>query len=292
MSDLSVVLDERVRLLAAVLSISDWPEMEQAIMPHAVHFQSKLTRQFLAEYKSPPAVALVNQALADGCSLSELFHTALAGQWPTFKPLEPLPGRFADGELNRQLAGFLQGSGLTEEFWPSQQPAWDEAIADLRTIFTDNPLPEFIGHLVGRPLTKDVVIVPAIVYPLLASVVVETAETYTIIIPPPKAWGESPPWPFRDGFDWVLGECCRELTHHLLRDVLASASADQLSLFKHGIATLFLETTLTDDEGMAYLVRAKRQYNLPKLPMFVEQLRDYLHNQNRPPIHTLLGLDK
>jgi hypothetical protein len=162
--------------------------------------------------------------------------------------------------------------------WAEQAAVWEEALTDLEAIFAETPLPRFLAKAVGRPLAKRIIIVPTLVYPMLNSVVAETAEAITLIIPPPKAWGESPPWPYRDGHDVVLAETCRELLHHLLADELRPAPPREVELLKHAAATLFLEEALTDGESMSYLVRAKRQYSLPELPPTVETLRTALAN--------------
>ena len=40
--------------------------------------------------------------------------------------------------------------------------------------------------------------------------------------------------------------------------------------------TLCLEGEFDEAEAMAYLVRSKKEHSLPKLPLVVEELRDYL----------------
>ncbi|MBK8430018.1 MAG: hypothetical protein IPL28_01450 [Chloroflexi bacterium] len=279
-SPVTVSLDNRVRLLAAVLATSHWPELEQAQAPHAVHTQSKLTKLAMsAAFPEPPAAtATVNAALAAGVGLGDLFTAALCGRWPDFWEEEPLPATLSHTDLLRHLADCAAQVELETGLWAEQEVVWHEAKADLEAIFHNTPLPDFLGRALGRPLTKAITIVPTLVYPMLNSAVAETAAHLTLIIPPPKAWGESPPWPYRDGHDVVLAETCRELLHHLLADELRTRPAHEVELLKHAAATLFLEEALTDGEGMSYLVRAKRQYSLPELPATVERLRPLLQN--------------
>lgn len=270
----TVTLDNRVRLLAAVLSLTAWPALEQAQAPHAVHTQSKLSRLALEALPSPvAAVATINAALAAGCPLADLFTAVLCTTWPTFTPQESLPSTLHNSGLLPQLAQCAAQAKLEQTLWVEQAAVWDEAEHDLQIIFRDNPLPAFLAHLIGRPLAKPITIVPTLVYPMLSSVVAETNSHITLIIPPPKAWGESPPWPYRDGHDVVLAETCRELLRHLLAPHMGHIPARQLELLQHAAATLFLESALTDGESMSYLVRTKRQYSLPELPLFVEKLR-------------------
>ncbi len=286
-SKVIVQLDNRVRFVAAVLAVSQWPAMEQNEQPHAVHTQSKISRQFMSAFANDPVVETVNRTLTDGGSLSELFTAAVCCAWPSFAVQEPLPPRFADQKFSQQLAACAKTAAPAEKLWPEHTAVWQEAADELTEIFKDSPLPSFLARLTGETLHKDIVIVPTLTYPMLNSVICETAQQLFVVLPPPKAWGESPPWPFRDGVEWALSESCRELLHHLMGDV----DSDQLELLKHAAATLFLEESLTEVESMSYLVRAKRQYQLPQLPLFVEQLRDCLADEKQT-VYDLLAIPK
>lgn len=289
-SEVTVVLDERVRLLGALLAVSRWPDMEQAQQPHAVHPQSKMTKHFMEEVTAEAketAVARLNEALAAGVSLREIYTAVLQSDWPALKPPAQLPSAFQDGVFHSKLAVLAAQSDLANELWAKPDEDWMEAKAELAEIFVDVALAEFLGRVCGKAVDKPITIVPTLTYPMLDSVVADTAVAYYIIMPPPKAWGESPPWPFRDGYEWVLGEACRELLHHLLAAPLAGVDAERVALLKHGAATLFLEEAMSEEASLAYLVRAKRQYSLPRLPVFVEQLRLCLQNSQQDVLDLL-----
>lgn len=271
MSEITVEMDERLRLAAAVLAASAWPDMEQAQAPHAVHTQSKLTRQFVREFQNTAVVTQVNEALANGAPLGRIFEAALADA----------AGLYAD---------FGQRSDIAQKLWPEQAAVWDEALAELKQIFATAPLATFLAKLLQRPLSKPIYVVPTLVYPMLAAVVAESADRYTVIMPPPKAWGESPPWPYRDEVSWVLAEGCRQMIVHLLAKSLMAAEPTAVALLRHGAATLFIEECLGEAESMAYLVRAKRQYNLPSLPAFVTDLRNTIEQTADVTIFDLLNL--
>lgn len=276
MSKVDVSLDNRVRLVAAVLAAGQWPEREQAQERHAVHPQAKLTRQYLAEFSDHPAVQIADQAIANGVNVEELFTAAVRSQWPTFEAAEPLPAAFADGQWPAQLDHFYTDTAIAAFFWSEQQAVWDEAMADLTRIFQNSPLPAFLGSLSGQPLEKNITVVPNLIFPALRSVVSETAGATYLILPPPKAYGESPPWPYREGVDWVLAESCLQLSGRLLAEELAEAGADKAALLKQAAVVLFLEKAMNEAEARAYLVRSKKQYQLPELPAAVEGLRGYL----------------
>lgn len=272
-----VMLDERVRLATAVLAVSAWPAMEQAIEPHAVHMQGKLTRQFLRdkELDEHPAVLRLNGLLEVGVGLEQVFTAVLCASWPDWIRQEPLPDRFPDVWLT-ELAGLAAQSRITAELWVEQDEVWQEAMSDLEQIYSQDVLADFLQRLTGRTIERPIIIVPTLLFPMLAGVAVSTAVAHYVILPPPKAWGESPPWPYRDGTDWSLGEACRVLARHLLADEIADFSPQQCALLQHAAATIFLGEALSPEEEMSYLVRAKRQYKLPQLPAVVQKLRPWL----------------
>ncbi len=272
-----VVLDARVRVATAVLAVSAWPAMEQAIEPHAVHMQSKLTRQFLRDkgLAEHLAVLRLNGLLEVGVPLGDVFTAVLCASWPDWQQQYALPNLFSDIWFE-ELADFTQQSQIFAELWAEQSEVWAEALDDLEQIYNTAVLSAFMTRLLGRPISRPMIIVPTLVFPMLTGVAVSTAVAHYVILPPPKAWGESPPWPYRDGTDWSLGEACRVLTKHLLAREIADFTPGQCALLQHAAATIFLGEALSPAEEMSYLVRAKRQYKLPQLPAVVQKLRPWL----------------
>lgn len=275
-----VVLDERVRLTTAVLAVTVWPAMEQAVEPHAVHMQGKLARQFLREkgLTEHPAVLRLNGLLEVGVGLDEVFTAVLSASWPDWQVQERLPELVSEAWL-AELADFAQQSQLLAELWAEQSDVWAEALDDLEQIYDTAVLADFMTKLMGRPISRPMIIVPTLLFPMLKGVAVSTAVAHYVILPPPKAWGESPPWPYRDGTDWSLGEACRVLSKHLLASEIADFTPEQCALLQHAAATIFLGQALSPEEEMSYLVRAKRQYKLPQLPAVVQKLRPWLETR-------------
>jgi hypothetical protein len=109
-----------------------------------------------------------------------------------------------------------------------------------------------------------------------------------MILPPAKAWGESPPWPFGEDPGWVIAQSCFYLVHHFLADTLAQMNETQGGLLTYAAVTLCLEKEFDEAEAMTYLVQKKKEQNLPRLPLAVELLRNYLAE---PGEHSLLELD-
>ena len=273
MSDLHVVIDERARLVTAVLAASQWPDIEQAQAPHAVHAHSKQVRQFVAPFKEHPAVAGANAGLARGVDVADFFTAALGCAWPDFAPVEPLPASLADGAWARSLADFAQMTAVAE-FWASHADPWQEARAGLETIFAQSQIMPFLERLLDRPLPRPVNVMPTITYPMLQPLLAETADALTFILPPAKAWGESPPWPHGADPAWAITQTCWRLAGHILADELAAMTAIEGDMMRHAAVILCLENDFDEAEAMAYLVRSKKEHHLPRLPLVVEQLRE------------------
>lgn len=277
MSDVKVTVDNRVRLVAAALASSDWVDKEQERAGrHAVHPHAKQTRQYLADYEEHPVMASINQVVADGADLTPLFTVAVRCNWPTFEVQEPLPEPYADGAWAGQLADFYVDTAIAAFFWAEHAAAWQEAERDLQIIFRTNLLADFLGQLRGHPLEQTLIIVPNLLYPARHSLVACTSQAYYLILSLPPAWGESAPWPFRDGVDWTLSEACRVLCETLLAETLAHFTDEQRALLLHAAATLFLEQAIGEPAAMSYLVQTKKAQKLPQLPLVVDNLREQL----------------
>ena len=286
MSEVTVSLDNRVRLVTAVLAASHWPELEQQQTPHAVHPHSKQTAYRVQSAADHPAVTILNQGLTQDIPLSDYFSAALRCSWPGFIPQEPLPASLADRAWVSALPDFYQQTDLAT-FWQKEDVPWQIAYDELRAIFQDSQLPIFLRQLCDEEWAR-VVIVPTVVYPLLQPVLAETAVTLYMILPPAKAWGESPPWPFGEDPGWVIAQSCFHLVRHFLADTLAQMDEMQQGLLTFAAVTLCLEEEFDEAEAMTYLVQKRKEQKLPRLPLAVEMLRDYLAEQDG---RSLLELD-
>lgn len=273
---IKVEIKDRTRLVMAVLAASDWPQHEQSQRTHAVHAHAKETRRFVQPYASHPAVIYANDAIARNVPLSDLFAAALRSTWPELHPYEQMPGPLLDGKWVQLLHEFLRDTAVAERFWSPHRALWDEAVADLADIFAASPLLSYLTTLTQRPLPQTVIVMPNLVFPALQTVLAETKQNLYVIVPPPLAVGESPPWPFREDPPTVQVAVCHALIDHLLADTLANLDDTQAATLLHAITTLFLETAVDEGEAMAYLVRAKKQHKLPTLPLVVENLRQQL----------------
>ncbi|MCA9961439.1 MAG: hypothetical protein R3E31_17040 [Chloroflexota bacterium] len=279
MSEVTITIDERGRLVTAVLAASHWPQQEQAELTHAVHPHAKQTRHFVEAFQDHAAVQGVNALLASGTAVDDLFAAAFCCNWPDMTPQEPLPAGISV-EWTAALADFGRKTAVPS-FWAEHEAMWHEALTDLEAICQYSRLPAFIERLTGRPLHKNLTAMPNLVYPALHSILAETVYSLYLLLPPPKAVGESPPWPYREGPDWVLAEACHRLVAYSLATVFAQAGPAREQLITRAAITLFLEEALGDAEAMSYMVRCKRQFKLPALPMAVDELREFMQGNGR-----------
>jgi hypothetical protein len=289
MADIKVKVDDRARLVTAVLAASTWPDEEQAQLTHAVHPHAKQTRHFVSNLANHPAVVGMNQAWLNGVELDSMFSAAARCQWPSFitTPRETLPRVLQIEGWTQSLAKFARDTNIANLFWPQHQAIWDAATAEMRTIFQNNHLLTFIEQVKGTPIPQTVQVMPNLVYPALRAVLATSNQTLYLLIPPPKAVGESPPWPYSEDHGWVIAFATRKLLHHIFAEELHDLEDEQQQMFIHAVTVLALEHTLDEFEGQAYLLRHKKEDNLPGLPDLVEKLRAYIGSDSAQTIASL-----
>ena len=283
-----VLIDDRARLAMALLAASRWPEQEQASETHAVHPHAKQTRQFVSAIAATePAVVRVNQHLQIGWPVDVMFTAVLRCNWPALQPQEPLPSVYDDDQWQMWLVHFSRHLDWAA-FWAQHAATWQEAQSDLAHIFQNSPLPAFLSQMSGQPFTHTIAIVPNLVYPALTAVLAVTQDTYYLLLPPPKAVGESPPWPYAEDSGWVHVQTCRRLLQRVLANTLKELPFGQQELLLHAATALYLERAVDEAEALAYVLRSKKQHKLPRLPLVVENLRAYLAEGNGRSLETVL----
>ena len=286
MSTLSVAIDERMRLVTAVLAASDWPMEEQNQLTHAVHPHAKQVRQFVQPFGSHPAVNGVNEALLNGVDLADLFSAALRSTWPDFTPTAELPRVLKIRNWVQSLADFAQKTAVSTDFWPQHTAVWTEAQSALTQIFSSGDLLAALAQ-VGEVADTAVSLMPNLVFPALTPVVATADGALTLLLPPPKAVGESPPWPFDEDPGWVVAAVAEQLIPHLLAADLAQIAPAQQPIARHLAAAHCLASLLDDFEAQSYLLRAKKAHNLPQLPALFAQLQAEVEGGNGRSLATL-----
>ncbi len=287
MSIFAISIDERMRLVTAVLAASDWPDEEQKQQPHAVHSQAKQVRQFVQPFRSHPAVNGVNEALLNGVELEELFSAALRSTWPDFTPTTELPHLLKINEWVRSLADFASATSIMTLFWSQHTAVWQEAQAALEKIFAGDGLLKCLAQLHDGEIETAVTLMPNLVYPALTPVVATTDDELLLLLPPPKAVGESPPWPYDEGPGWVMATVCRQLIPYLLVTELAQMNRREQHLALHTAAAYCLAQLMDESEAQAYLLRTKKAHDMPELPTLFAQLQAEIESGNGRPLASL-----
>ena len=287
MSTFEITIDERLRLVTAVLAASDWPDDEQQQLTHAVHPQAKKVRHFVQPFQGHPAAQGVNDGLLNGVAPNEFFSVALRATWPDFTPTTELPRLLKIKEWLQSLADFGRKSAIFTDFWPQEAAVWQEAKEALSTVFAGKDLLTAFGQLKGSPVTTAVSLMPNLVYPALTPAVATTDQALTLLLPPPKAVGESPPWPFDEDPGWVIATVSGRLVPYLLTEelTLLDRTEQRLALYMavaHCLAYLFDEF-----EAQAYLLRTKKERDLPQLPLLFTRLENEIAAENGRPFAAL-----
>jgi hypothetical protein len=128
---------------------------------------------------------------------------------------------------------------------------------------------------------------PNLVYPALTPVLATADDALTLLLPPPKAVGESPPWPYDEGSGWVVTAVCRQLIPYLLTTELAQLDRRQQHLALHVAVAYCLAQMLDEPEAQAYLLRTKKAHDMPELPALFTQLQAEIKSGNGRPLTSL-----
>jgi hypothetical protein len=287
MSTFAIKIDERLRLVTAVLAASNWAVEAQKHQTHAVHAQAKQVRYFLQAFGTHPAIQGANEALLNGVDLAELFSAALRCSWPDFTPTTELPHVLKIKEWLQSLADFAQTTAIAIEFWPQHTTVWQEAQSALKKIFADDRLLTSVAQLQHGGLATAVTLMPNLVFPALTPVVATTDNALTLLLPLPKAVGESPPWPFDEDPGWVVATVAEQLIPYLLAAEVAQLDDAQQQLAIHTAVAHCLACLLDDFEAQSYLLRAKKEHNLPQLPALFARLQEAVEKGNGRSLVTL-----
>lgn len=288
-SKLWVGLDERGRLVGAVLAASQWPQLEQAQQPHATHAFAKQARQWGQPFAQHPAVRHINAQLAASVggrnrTLTNADERGFLAQNQAKSGKSASQNSFSEGVLETIFAwgladGVLDGFAAetaVSELWLSQEVGWKTAVVELQNLLNLPALAQFLTQLIRQPAPPSVHISPNLLFPALSPLLAQAADGLHLLLPPPKAVGTSPPWPYREDPGWVLTQLAQALLPHLLAETLAPLPPASQTLLIHAATTACLTATLDPFEGRAYLLRSKKLHNLPQLPQAVAQVERYL----------------
>ena len=191
-TDVSVRLEDRIRLMSAVLAATDWPDKVHERKPHGTHLHARATRKHLHDFRAHEAVQAMQGLLNQGAPLEASFALAMHLSWPGLE-MDVLP-RWVPAGWNQQLHDFYQKANL-EQWWKDEAESWQKAVKEAQRAFEHVSFRAFLKPFLGD-IAEQFVFVPNISYPTDQEIGLRLGKEIVVITPPPLAWGDSPPWPY------------------------------------------------------------------------------------------------
>ena len=299
-----VTIDDRVRLMSAVLSATSWPAVEQSHHRHRPHVHARGTARRAAPLAAHPAVRALQALLDAGISLEQVFTYALHLTWPGLR----LEGEFAWAPpgWNDHLGDFAVEAGLAV-WWNEEDALWQRAVEQMSRAVEARDLARFFEPFVG-PVERALAALPNISFPSQFEIGVRMPGTLVCIMPPRVAWGDNEPWPFDDDPAAICRALVMVYGRLLVEDYLRACAADLppaaraplpldpafavqhpawdeqfTRLFVMGAAAVYLEQAISRQEAEAYILVESRVNGATMLPAVVSVLRQYLagHGEGR-----------
>jgi|FLYN01.1.fsa_nt_gi hypothetical protein len=297
--DVRVLIDDRIRLMSAVLAATDWPDKVHERKPHGTHLHARATRKHLHEFKTHGAVLAMQGLLNQGAPLEAMFALAMHMSWPELE-IEAMP-RWAPAGWNRQLRDFYLKSNLAQ-WWQDENDAWQKAVKEAKHAFDHVMFRPFLKPFLGD-IAEEFVFVPNISYPTDQEIGLRLGREILVLTPPPLAWGDSPPWPYDEESQLVhsyraaLTQIGRLLLIAYLRanaEKVAEASKTELpvgdqfkatyptweeqftALFVAAAVALYLEDFVSKAEASAYVLMERKVRGMTILPGMISVMRRYL----------------
>jgi len=303
-----ILLDDRLRLMSTALAATDFPEKAQERKRHHAHAHARAAIKHLQDRDmgKHPAIVALQDMLNQGTPIEALFALAMFLKWPGLDA-PVLPDWVPDG-WNKQLWDFYEKSEAGV-FWKAADKSWEAAKSESERVFTDKVhFKELLELFVGE-IKEEFVFVPNLLWPANREIGIRVENQLISIVPPPLAWGESPPWPFDEEtrlaehtYPMALAQYARLLMMNYLRthsDELAEATEkdlpindelkvqyptweDQfLALFQSGVVAIYLEDYINPTEAKGFMLMEKRVRKMTELPGTVSVLRRFLQQKGK-----------
>lgn len=295
--DVSVKLDDRIRLMSALLAATDWPDKAQARKPHGTHAHARATRKHLADFKNHEAVQILQSFLNKNAPLEAMFTLVTRLSWPELKS-DNLPS-WVPPRWPKALLDFYERADLAG-WWKKEEFAWHKSVSEATKMFSTVQFHPFLKKLLGD-VQEGLVFVPNVAYPTDQEVGIRLGRNLVCIAPPRLAWGDSPPWPFDEDPVHIYRAALTQYGRLLLvaylhahPERLAEASqsplpvSDQyqalvpkwedqfINLFMAGAVAIFLEDHVSQAEANAFVLMERKVHGMALLPGVVSVTRRYI----------------
>lgn len=302
----SILLDDRLRLISSALAASNFPEKAQERKRHHAHAHARAILKHLQEKEASkhPAIVAMQSLLDQSTPIEAFFSFIMSLSWPNLEGKD-----FPDWmppDWNKQLWDFYQKMELAT-FWESASKSWESAESESKKVFTDkvffkDVLSQFVGEI-----AEDFVFAPNLLWPADREVGFRAGNQLISLVPPPLAWGESPPWPYDEEtrlsehtYPAALSQYARLLMLKYMRENAAKVGeatekeipiADALkvlyptwedqfvALFQSAVVAIYLEDHISATEAKGFLLMERKVRNMTELPGTVSVLRRYLQEK-------------
>lgn len=297
--DVTVKLDDRMRLISAVLAATTYPDRTQQVKPHGTHFHARATQKLMAKFKTHPAVQTTQSLLDQNTPLEALYALVMLMDWPTLT-ISALPP-WAPNNYDTYLRDFYIKTGL-EGFWKNEAAVWQKSLSEAQRVFKDVKFHDFFKPFLGE-VTEKFIFMPNISYPADYDIGVQLGNELVCIAPPPLAWGDSPPWPYDEATMITYSYRAAMMVYGgiLLKNYLRK-HADQLAeitelelpltdqfkarhpawedqfstLFLSACVAMYLEEHVDRKEFDAFMLMERKARGMANLPGTVSVMRRYL----------------
>jgi hypothetical protein len=293
----AVRIDDRVRLMSAVLAATNYPDKSQDRKKHGTHSHARATRKLVAEYNHHPAVTAMQVLLDQNIPLASMYSYAMRLTWPGLVADE-MP-RWVPPRWHEHLKHFYEVAQLGK-FWTDEDTHWQAPLRHLREAFHKVDLYAYLEPFVGQ-VVETLVFMPNICYPSDQNIGFRVGGELIAIMPPPMAWGDSPPWPYKDdealAYRTALTEYINILFSSYMQqhsEIMAALAEKPLpvddkyaaahptwheqftGLFRAAVIYLFLEDSVSSLEAKSYMQYQQKVENATILPGVASIFRRYL----------------
>jgi len=295
---LQVRIDDRIRLMSAVLAVTDFPERAQQRKGHRPHAHARRTTKWLEPLRGHPAVVAAQGLLNKNAPIEAFYTYILKHTFPDLTAAEE--PAWAPPEWNMHLHDFYHQSKL-QDLWKQDQSIWEQSEVESREILDRVDFYGFLQPFVGA-VEEQLVYMPNCSYPSDLAVGVRVGSELVCIGPPRIAWGDNEPWPFNEDpghlYSSALGEYAQLLMlaflhkHSAIVETLKEKSlhvsdefqkayphwGDQFTaLFVPGVVAIFLEHAINPQEAKSFIVMEKKLKGITILPGVISVLERYLN---------------
>jgi hypothetical protein len=309
--EISVRLDDRVRLISAALAATNFPDKSQERKPHGTHAHARATRKYLNDHKSHPAIVTLQSMLDRGDPLEFIFALGLV-MTPLPELKIPNPPTAMPPGWNDQLRDFYEKANLAQ-WWKDENDAWQKSIKEANKMLSKISLKPFFKPFLGE-IKESFVFIPNITYPTDQKIGLKIGGELIAIVHPDLAWGESPPWPFDERPDHIYGAVISQFGRIILSTQLKAQAervdevarenelplpdhfkatyptwAEQFTaLFTSAATAMFLQEFVSDKEAQAYLLLERKARSLSILPGMISVMRRYVQELGNGRYQTLV----